>query len=207
VDERKLLVFAGGDTDPGVYYLFDRDKHDLHILSPARPQLEGRALATMKAIRYKTADGTEIPAFLTLPPGKESAKGLPAIVMPHGGPASRDEWGFDWLPQYFAARAYAVLQPNFRGSSGYGDAWFQQNGFKSWRVAIGDVVDAGRWLVTQGIADPKKLGDRRLVLWRLCRAAVGGDRRRTCSRRSSRWRRSPIWPCSRARASAGPTTS
>jgi dipeptidyl aminopeptidase/acylaminoacyl peptidase len=158
VDERKLLVFAGGDTDPGVYYLFDRDKHDLHILSPARPQLEGRALATMKAIRYKTADGTEIPAFLTLPPGKESAKGLPAIVMPHGGPASRDTWGFDWLPQYYAAQGYAVLQPQFRGSSGYGDAWYQQNGFKSWRVAVGDVVDAGRWLVTQGIADPKKLG-------------------------------------------------
>lgn len=157
VDERKLLVFAGSDTDPGLYYLFDRDKHDLHILSPARPELEGRTLATMKPIRYKAADGTEIPAFLTLPPGKESARGLPAIVMPHGGPSDRDTWGFDWLPQYYAAQGFAVLQPEYRGSSGYGDAWYQNNGFKSWRVAVGDVVDAGRWLVAQGIADPRKL--------------------------------------------------
>ena len=84
-------------------------------------------------------------------------KGLPAIVMPHGGPGSRDEWGFDWLSQYFAAKGYAVLQPNFRGSTGYGSAWFQKNGFQSWRTAIGDVNDAGRWLVSEGIASPAKL--------------------------------------------------
>jgi dipeptidyl aminopeptidase/acylaminoacyl peptidase len=78
--------------------------------------------------------------------------------MPHGGPGSRDEWGFDWLSQYFANRGYAVLQPNFRGSTGYGSAWFQENGFKSWRIAIGDVNDGGRWLVQQGIANPAKLG-------------------------------------------------
>ena len=157
VDERKLLIFAGSDIDPGAYYLFDRDKHELHILAAARGELEGRTLATMRAIRYKAADGTEIPGFLTLPPGKESAKGLPAIVMPHGGPAYRDIWGFDWLPQYYAALGFAVLQPEFRGSSGYGDAWYQNNGFKSWRVAVGDVADAGRWLVSEGIADPHKL--------------------------------------------------
>jgi dipeptidyl aminopeptidase/acylaminoacyl peptidase len=78
-------------------------------------------------------------------------------VLPHGGPSARDEWGFDWLAQFFAARGYAVLQPNYRGSSGYGDAWFGQNGFKAWKTAVGDVNDAGRWLVSQGIADPKKL--------------------------------------------------
>jgi dipeptidyl aminopeptidase/acylaminoacyl peptidase len=77
--------------------------------------------------------------------------------MPHGGPGARDEWGFDWLVQFFANRGYAVLQPNFRGSAGYGDAWFQQNGFRSWRTAVGDVNDAGRWLVGEGIADPAKL--------------------------------------------------
>ena len=92
--------------------------------------------------------------------------------MPHGGPSARDEWGFDWLAQYFANRGYAVLQPNYRGSAGYGDDWFQKNGFQSWRTAIGDVNDAGRWLVSQGIADPAKLGDLRLVLWRLCGAPV-----------------------------------
>src|SRR5207302_4138173 len=87
---------------------------------------------------------------LTLPPGAESARGLPAIVMPHGGPSARDEWGFDWLSQFFASRGFAVLQPNFRGSSGYGDAWFRDQGFKSWQLAIGDVLSAGRWLVSQG---------------------------------------------------------
>jgi dipeptidyl aminopeptidase/acylaminoacyl peptidase len=95
--------------------------------------------------------------YLTLPPGKEAGKKLPAIVMPHGGPSVRDQWGFDWLPQYFAAQGYAVLQPNFRGSAGYGDAWFHQNGFKSWQIAIGEILDAGRWLVAQGIADPDRL--------------------------------------------------
>jgi dipeptidyl aminopeptidase/acylaminoacyl peptidase len=84
-------------------------------------------------------------------------KDLPAIVMPHGGPGARDHWGFDWLPQFFAARGFVVLQPNFRGSTGYGDDWFKKNGFRSWPIAIGDVLDAGRWLVKQGNADPSKL--------------------------------------------------
>ncbi len=88
--------------------------------------------------------------------GTTGAQGLPGIVMPHGGPGARDEWGFDWLAQFFANRGFAVLQPNFRGSAGYGDEWFRINGFQSWRTAIGDVNDAGRWLVGQG-ADPAKL--------------------------------------------------
>ena len=90
-----------------------------------RPQLENVRLATVRSITYPAADGTRIPAYLTLPPGSDG-KNLPAIVMPHGGPGARDEWGFDWLAQYFAARGFAVLQPNFRGSAGYGDEWFQQ---------------------------------------------------------------------------------
>ena len=122
----------------------------------SRPQLEGVKLAEVKPINYKAADGTMVPGYLTLPPGV-TAKNLPAIVMPHGGPSARDEWGFDWLSQYYANRGYAVLQPNFRGSAGYGDAWFQKNGFQSWRTAIGDVNDAGRYLIAEGIADPAKL--------------------------------------------------
>src|SRR5262245_58414673 len=77
--------------------------------------------------------------------------------MPHGGPGARDSWGFDWLAQYFAQRGYVVLQPNFRGSGGYGDAWFANNGFRGWKTSVGDVVDAGRWLVSQGLADASKL--------------------------------------------------
>lgn len=156
-DESKLLLWAGSDVDPGRYYLFDRTNKQLRPLIMSRPELDGIALATVKPISFKAADGTVIPGYLTLPPGSDG-KGLPALVMPHGGPGARDEWGFDWLAQYFAHQGYAVLQPNFRGSTGYGDAWFQKNGFQSWRTAIGDVVDSGRWLIAQGIADPKKLG-------------------------------------------------
>ena len=155
-DESKLLLFAGSDVDPGRYYLFDTKTRRMAEVMPSRPGLAGVKLATVKAITYQAADGTSIPAYLTLPAGSDG-KNLPAIVMPHGGPGSRDEWGFDWLSQYFAARGYAVIQPEFRGSTGYGDAWYQKNGFQSWRTSIGDVNDAGRWLIKSGIADPKKL--------------------------------------------------
>ena len=157
VDESKLLIFASRDDDPGVYYLFDRASRQLATFLVVRGALENVKLAKVRPVSYAAADGTRVPGYLTLPPGKENAKGLPAIVLPHGGPGYRDEWGFDWLPQFYAARGFAVLQPNFRGSAGYGDEWFQKNGFQSWPVAIGDVLDAGRWLVSQGIADPAKL--------------------------------------------------
>ncbi|KTT70510.1 hypothetical protein NS334_12325 [Sphingomonas endophytica] len=156
-DESKLLVYAGSDVDAGTYYLYTKATRKLDGLIDARPELTGVSLGQMSAVRFPAADGTMVPAYLTLPPGG-ATKGLPAIVMPHGGPNYRDEWGFDWLVQFFAARGYAVLQPQFRGSSGYGDAWFANNGFHSWELAIGDVSDAGRWLVKQGIADPGKLG-------------------------------------------------
>ncbi len=156
LDEQKLLIRAGSDNDPGTYYRYDKATHELALLFEARPALVGQTLATVKPIQYPAADGTMIPGYLTLPPGSEG-KRLPAIVLPHGGPAARDEWGFDWLSQFFAARGYAVLQPNFRGSTGYGDAWFAENGFKSWKTAVGDVLDGGRWLAREGIADPAKL--------------------------------------------------
>jgi dipeptidyl aminopeptidase/acylaminoacyl peptidase len=125
-------------------------------LLDVKPELQDAKLATMKSVSYPAGDGAMIPAYLTLPPGS-NGKNLPAIVMPHGGPEYRDEFGFDWLVQFFAARGFAVLQPEFRGSTGYGDNWFMQNGYKSWKTAIGDVVYAGRWLVTQGVANPSKL--------------------------------------------------
>lgn len=155
-DEQRLLIWAGSDVDPGKYYLLDRATKQMRPLLERRPELAGYPLAPMKSVQVKAADGTLIPAYLTLPPNS-TGKNLPALVMPHGGPSSRDDWGFDWLVQYFAQRGYAVLQPNFRGSSGYGDAWFQNNGFQSWRTAIGDVTDSGRWLIAQGIANPAKL--------------------------------------------------
>jgi dipeptidyl aminopeptidase/acylaminoacyl peptidase len=155
-DENKLLLWAGSDVDPGRYYVFDRTAKSMNEIMLSRPQLEQVTLAPVKPVTFAAADGTQIPAYLTLPPGSDG-KGLPAIVMPHGGPGSRDEWGFDWLAQFYAARGFAVLQPNFRGSTGYGDAWFVNNGFQSWKIAVGDVNDGGRWLVSQGIAAPDKM--------------------------------------------------
>lgn len=155
-DESQWLVWAGSDVDPGRYYRYTPAAKQLRPLLEERPSLAGQALSPVKAIQYPAADGTMVPAYLTLPPGRADAKGLPAIVMPHGGPSARDEWGFDWLSQYFAQSGFAVIQPNFRGSSGYGDQWYQNNGFQSWRTAIGDVTDAGRWMIGEG-ADPARL--------------------------------------------------
>jgi dipeptidyl aminopeptidase/acylaminoacyl peptidase len=155
-DEKRLLLFAGADNDAGTYYVFDKNTHGLEEVTPMRQQLADVKLATVQPISYPAADGTQVPAYLTLPPNGPT-KNLPAIVLPHGGPGARDEWGFDWLAQFFAARGFAVIQPNFRGSAGYGEAWYQKNGFQSWKIAMNDVNDAGRWLASQGIAAPGKL--------------------------------------------------
>lgn len=155
-DESTLLLWAGGDANPGTFYRYVKATKKLEEVMPMRAELADMKLATVKHVTFAAADGTSIPAYLTLPAGSDG-KNLPAIVMPHGGPGARDEWGFDWLPQFFAARGYAVLQPNYRGSTGYGNAWFQKNGFQSWRTAIGDVNDGGRWLMREGIAAPDKL--------------------------------------------------
>lgn len=157
VDESRLLLYSSADVDAGVYYVFDGAARHLQTFLVSRSALEGVPLAKVQPVSYPAQDGVRIPGYLTLPAGKEETRRLPAIVLPHGGPGYRDQWGFDWLAQYFAAQGYAVLQPNFRGSAGYGDAWFHENGFKSWQIAIGDVLDAGHWLVSQGIGDPERL--------------------------------------------------
>ena len=156
LDETKLLVWGGSDVDPGQYFLYDKSSKQLRPLLGVRPTLESTQLGRVKPISYPAADGTMIPGYLTLPP-ESSGKNLPSIVMPHGGPGSRDEWGFDWLAQFYVSQGFAVLQPNFRGSTGYGDEWYKKNGFQSWRTSVGDVTDAGRWLVAQGIAKPSAL--------------------------------------------------
>ena len=155
-DNNTLLIYAGSDTDPGRYYTYDKAKRALNETMLVRPHLENVTLASMKPVSYPSGDGTSIPAYLSVPPGKE-AMNLPTIVMPHGGPSARDEWGFDWLTQYLVAKGYAVLQPNYRGSSGYGDEWMNQNGFQGWRTSIGDITAGAKWMVSEGIADPSRL--------------------------------------------------
>jgi dipeptidyl aminopeptidase/acylaminoacyl peptidase len=155
-DGNKLLIFAGSDSDPGRYYVYDKKGRALNEIMLVRPALEKATLAAMKPVTYPAADGTPIPAYLSVPPGKD-ARSLPAVIMPHGGPSARDEWGFDWLTQYLVSQGYAVLQPNYRGSAGYGDEWANENGFRGWRTSIGDITAGANWLVGEGIADRGKL--------------------------------------------------
>ena len=155
-DGSRILIHAGSDSDPGRYFVYDRASRNLNEILLDRPPLENVRLASVRAVSYPASDGVSIPGYLTLPPGSEG-RNLPAIVLPHGGPEARDEWGFDWLAQFLAHQGYAVLQPNFRGSGGYGDQWLQQNGFQGWRTSIGDITAGARWLAQQGIADPRRM--------------------------------------------------
>ena len=156
-DDRVLLITASSDTDPGERYLFDRTTKKLTLQYKVRERIPREHMAEMKAVRYPSSDGLEIPAFLTLPKGVP-AKGLPAIVVPHGGPWARDSWGFNNLAQFLANRGYAVLMPNFRGSTGYGKKYLNA-GNKQWGDKMQDDVTWGvKYLVAQGIADPKRVG-------------------------------------------------
>ena len=156
-DEKLILVYANADTDPGASYLYDRTTRKLTPQYQAREKLNRAHLAPMKAVKYPSSDGMEIPAFLTLPKGVE-AKNLPAIIVPHGGPWYRDSWGYNSFAQFLANRGYAVLQPNFRGSTGYGKK-FIDAGNKQWGEKMQDDVTWGaKYLIAQGIADPKKIG-------------------------------------------------
>ncbi len=156
-DDRVMLLTASSDTDPGERYLFDRGTKKLTLQYKLRERIPREHMAEMKAVRYPSSDGLEIPAFLTLPKGVP-AKSLPAILLPHGGPWARDGWGFNNLAQFMANRGYAVLQPNFRGSTGYGKK-FLNAGNKQWGDKMQDDITWGvKYLVAQGIADPKRVG-------------------------------------------------
>jgi dipeptidyl aminopeptidase/acylaminoacyl peptidase len=154
-NQRYYLVYAGSDQDPGAYYRFDAEKNQLMQVALTYPSLKGRQLSPMREIHYTAKDGTAIPAYLTLPAGGTGRK--PAVILPHGGPSSRDYWSYDFLVQYFAANGYAVLQSNYRGSEGYGAQWQGAGGFKNWRVAIGDILDGADYLVKEGVADADRI--------------------------------------------------
>jgi dipeptidyl aminopeptidase/acylaminoacyl peptidase len=156
-DEQLWLVGANSDTEPGASYLFNRKTKALTLQYRVRPKLDSALLAPMQAIRYKSSDGLEIPAYLTLPKGVP-AKGLPMVVVPHGGPWGRDAWGYNGLHQFLANRGYAVLSPNFRGSTGYGKK-FLDAGNLEWGQKMQDDVTWGvKHLVAKGVANPKRVG-------------------------------------------------
>ena len=156
-DEKLFIISANADTDPGSVYLYDRTTKKLTLQYQAREKLNREHLAPMKAVKYPSSDGLEIPAYLTLPKGVE-AKNLPAVIVPHGGPWYRDSWGYNAFAQFLANRGYAVLQPNFRGSTGYGKKFIDAAN-KQWGDKMQDDVTWGaKYLIAQGIADPKKVG-------------------------------------------------
>jgi dipeptidyl aminopeptidase/acylaminoacyl peptidase len=156
-DEQHWLVLATSDIEPGKIYLLDRKSHKLTPEFTFRDKIPRAALAPMKVVSYKSSDGLEIPGYLTLPKGM-AAKNLPAIIFPHGGPWGRDVWGFNPYAQFFANRGYAVLSMNFRGSAGYGKK-FIDGGNQEWgRKMQDDVTWGAKYLVAEGIADPKRIG-------------------------------------------------
>ncbi|NOR22637.1 MAG: prolyl oligopeptidase family serine peptidase [Candidatus Aminicenantes bacterium] len=156
-DERKILVRTYSDRSLGSYYYFNRDTNDFKKLVDISPWLNEDELSEMKPITYKSRDGLTIHGYLTVPKGMK-AKNLPVVVNPHGGPWYRDTWGYRSEVQFLANRGYAVLQVNFRTSTGYGRK-FWEAGFKQWGLAIqDDITDGVQWLIDQGIADPERIG-------------------------------------------------
>ena len=155
-DRKRVVVLVNGKADGSSYDIVDPDTGHADLLGPAYAGIGPDDIAEVRAIRYTAADGLTIPAFLTLPKGKP-ATNLPLVVLPHGGPAARDMPGFDWWPQALASRGYAVLQPQFRGSDGYG--WpLLAAGFGEWgRKMQSDLSDGVRYLTAQGIVDAKRV--------------------------------------------------
>jgi dipeptidyl aminopeptidase/acylaminoacyl peptidase len=154
-DLSKVLVWVGGPNDPGAYYLL-HDQH-LDLLSRPYPSLDPAVLGTTKLVYYKARDGLDIPAFLTTPSTTLYGKGpWPTVILPHGGPWSRDhlEWDWSMWPQLLASRGYAILQPQYRGSDGWG-ARLWRAGDGEWGGKMQDDKDDGaKWLIAQNIAKP-----------------------------------------------------
>ncbi|MCA1605805.1 MAG: prolyl oligopeptidase family serine peptidase, partial [Acidobacteria bacterium] len=150
-DERLFLIVANSDVEPGERYLFDRQTKKLTLQYRIREKLNRAYLAPMTAVRYKSSDGLEIPAYLTLPKGVP-AKDLPAIIVPHGGPWYRDSWGYNSFAQFLANRGYAVLSPNFRGSTGYGKKFIDAANNEWGQKMQDDITWGAKYLVAQGIA-------------------------------------------------------
>ena len=155
-DGNRYILFVENSSTPGSFYLGDKKRGTLELIAQSYPELVNAELPPKEVVNYKARDGLDIEAFLTLPKDKNS--NLPAIIFPHGGPIAADEAeGFDYWTSFFANRGYAVLQMNFRGSTGYGYD-FMKAGLGQWGKQMQfDVEDATKWIINEGIADPKRI--------------------------------------------------
>ena len=156
-DGHFVVIHAWSDHVPGLYFLYNTRDNKLIALGNARPDIDPKKMADMEQVRYAARDGLEIPAYLSVPRGVVR-KNLPMVVLVHGGPYVRGRvWGWDPEVQFLAAHGYAVLEPEFRGSTGYGQKLFTA-GWKQWGLAMqDDVADGVKWAIGQGLADPKRV--------------------------------------------------
>jgi len=152
-----VLVTSFSDQKPAAYRLYDHDKGTLNDIGKAKPHIKPAQMGRQAMVRYKARDGMEIPAYLTLPAGA-SGKNLPLVVLVHGGPFVRGaSWGWKPDTQFLASRGYAVLEPDFRGSTGYGKR-HHMAGWKQWGLAMqNDLADGAKWAIAQGIVDPQRI--------------------------------------------------
>ena len=157
--EENYLLYAGGDRTRGAYYHYVPQTDTLTLLAELAPWLHEEDMAEMHAVTYTTRDGLTIEAYLSLPYGltPATARNLPVVIHPHGGPWARDTWGYSSVVQFLCNRGYAVMRMNFRGSTGYGRRFLEAS-YKQWGLRMqDDITDAVEWLKAQGIADPKRI--------------------------------------------------
>ncbi|MDE2043195.1 MAG: S9 family peptidase, partial [Alphaproteobacteria bacterium] len=153
-DRTRMLVQISDADMPGMLYYFDTNDGSLHAIAKINELIGRQRVAPVKMISYKARDGLEEEAKLTLP--SEDAKNRPVIMLPHGGPWARDGMDYDYWSQFLANRGYVVVQPNFRGSTGYGNAFEKRGEGELGKAMQDDVTDALDWVVKEGLADPKR---------------------------------------------------
>ena len=158
MDGSRVVFLVSSDRDPGQFFLYESATGKATFLFARMPWIKPEAMAPMEPLALKARDGVPLHGYLTRPPGKDDAKHLPLVVLVHGGPYGiRDSWGFDPDVQMLASRGYGVLQVNYRGSGGYGDA-FIHAGYHEWGAKMqDDVTDATRWAIAEGVADPARI--------------------------------------------------
>jgi len=156
-DGKFILLSVDGPSDPPTIYYYRVEEKKIEFVGLRQGALKDRALPKSVVVKYKTRDGLEQTGYLTYPPGAENVKSLPLVLMPHGGPVARDRLEFDPWVQYVAARGYAVFQPNFRGSSGYGFAYEKSGYLERGRKMQNDLTDSVKWLADLGTIDPARV--------------------------------------------------
>ncbi len=158
-DKKQFIIYVYSATNPGDYYFLDLNSGRLDWFSEVYPGLDDDKLSPMKSVTYQARDGLEIQAYLSLPMGisEDNAKNLPTVIMPHGGPFAHDSYGYDYWVQFLTTRGYAVLQMNYRGSTGKGQE-FEEMGHNEWGgKMLDDINDGTRWMIAEGYTDPKRI--------------------------------------------------